>query len=163
MVYFVNRYAPNSELYPKDPQKRAIVDRVLQFDLGTLYRALGDYLAPILSEGKTLKDLSPINEKKLKEALNLLDLSLSQHPYVAGDNLTLADLSILASLSFGEIFDFDISEYKKVTEWSNRLKTQLPYYDEINKEPIQMFKNYVKAKAMESNQKMNGGMNNGTN
>jgi len=149
MTYFANKYAPDSPIYPSNPQERAVVDRVLQFDLGTFYRSLGEYLVPILREGKTLDNLDPEKEKKVKEALQLLDDSLVKHTYVAGDKLTLADLSILASLTFAEVFDYDVSGYKNVKSWSDRLKRELPYYDEVNTEPITMFKSYVKVKTGE--------------
>lgn len=149
MTYFANRYAPNSSLYPSDPHKRAVVDRVLQFDLGTLYRSIGEYLVPILREGKSLSNLDPEKEKKVKEALQLLDDALGNQGYVAGDHLTLADLSILASLSFAEVFDYSIDDYKNVTQWKERLKKELPYYDEVNKEPVENFRTFVKAKTGE--------------
>lgn len=37
MGYLVNRYAKNDALYPKDPQKKGIIDQILYFDVGTLY------------------------------------------------------------------------------------------------------------------------------
>ena len=44
MAYLVNQYCKeDSNLYPKDPQKRAIVDRMLHFDIGTLYKSMVDY------------------------------------------------------------------------------------------------------------------------
>ncbi len=33
--YLCNKYAPDSDLYPQDPQRRAIVDRLLNFDIGS--------------------------------------------------------------------------------------------------------------------------------
>ncbi|GBO03184.1 Glutathione S-transferase 1, isoform D [Araneus ventricosus] len=44
LAYLANKYAPDSPVYPKDPKERAIVDRLLYFDIGTLYKAEGDYL-----------------------------------------------------------------------------------------------------------------------
>lgn len=40
MQYLCNKYAPASDLYPSDPQKRATVDRLLNFDLKTLSHAV---------------------------------------------------------------------------------------------------------------------------
>lgn len=36
-AYLVNTYAKDDSLYPKDLQKKAIVDQRLNFDCGTLY------------------------------------------------------------------------------------------------------------------------------
>jgi hypothetical protein len=47
MCFLVNKYAandPNKEkLYPKDPEARANVDKMLFFDTGSLYKCIVDY------------------------------------------------------------------------------------------------------------------------
>lgn len=37
LVYLAEKYGKNDSLYPKDPQKRAVVNQRLYFDMGTLY------------------------------------------------------------------------------------------------------------------------------
>jgi hypothetical protein len=47
MSYLVNKYADadpvKESLYPKDPELRANVDRLLFFDIGSLYKNIVDY------------------------------------------------------------------------------------------------------------------------
>ena len=49
MAYLVGQYCKDKEnnLYPADPQKRAIVDRMLYFDIGTLYKSMVDYFVSL--------------------------------------------------------------------------------------------------------------------
>lgn len=55
MAYLVNQYCKeDSNLYPKDAQKRAIVDRMLHFDIGTLYKSMVDYFVSFFPNLKLL-------------------------------------------------------------------------------------------------------------
>ena len=47
MRYLCNRYAPNSTLYPKDPVQRGNVDKMLDRDLGYVYKHMGAYIVSI--------------------------------------------------------------------------------------------------------------------
>lgn len=43
MTYLVMKYAKNDALYPKDPEKRGLVESRLFFDLCTLYESIFVY------------------------------------------------------------------------------------------------------------------------
>ena len=43
MSYLVGKFGKDDSLYPNDPMKRANVDRMLYFDIGTLYKSMVDY------------------------------------------------------------------------------------------------------------------------
>jgi len=133
-----------TDLYPSDPKKRAVVDRMLQFDQGTFYKLQGDFVFPQLF-AKQAPDAE--KEKKYKDALNLLDQFIGSNGYVAGDKLTIADLSIFAGLTFIEvILDYNLSEWKNVDNWIKKLKKDLPYHEEVNEKPLQDIKTMLKSR-----------------
>ncbi|XP_001658009.2 glutathione S-transferase 1 isoform X1 [Aedes aegypti] len=120
MIYLVDRYAKGEKLYPKDPQKRAVVNQRLYFDMGTLYQRFGDYYYPQIFEGAAANSE---NYRKIGEALEFLEVFLHDQQFVAGGNcLTLADLSVLATLTTFEVAGYDFSGYKSVHEWYGRIQ-----------------------------------------
>ncbi|KAI1285673.1 Glutathione S-transferase 1, isoform C [Halotydeus destructor] len=142
-AYLVNKYAPGHSLYPECPVKRAKVDQMLYFDIGTLYKALADVLYPTLFHGKEPEEGK---EQVFKDKLALLDGYLSGGKYVAGDALTIADLSVLASVSFLDVASYDLTPYANIVAWRARLELELPYNKEVNDEPLSAFKASMDAK-----------------
>ncbi|EAT47840.1 AAEL001061-PA [Aedes aegypti] len=134
MIYLVDRYAKGEvgeKLYPKDPQKRAVVNQRLYFDMGTLYQRFGDYYYPQIFEGAAA---NPENYRKIGEALEFLEVFLHDQQFVAGGNcLTLADLSVLATLTTFEVAGYDFSGYTSVYERYGRIQKVAPGAD-INRE-----------------------------
>lgn len=48
VVYLVEQYGKDDSLYPKDPQKQALINQRLYFDMGTLYDGIAKYFFPLL-------------------------------------------------------------------------------------------------------------------
>jgi len=141
-TYLANKYGKDDSLYPKDPQRRAVIDRLLYFDGCTLYSSFAAYYYPQVFGG------APPNAEKLaelKKSLSYLETFLGDKKYVTGDQLTLADLSLVATISTLELIDLKFEDWPKVSAWLGRLK-QLPYYKEANQNGIDMFKEFVKSK-----------------
>ncbi|KAE8572972.1 glutathione S-transferase 1 [Halyomorpha halys] len=137
MCYLAEQYGKDDSLYPKDPKKRAIVNQRLYFDIGTLYLRFGELYYPVIFGG------APYDEekaKKLDEAFGFLDGFLSNSTYAAGDNLTLADLALVSTVSTVEVVNYDFSKHKNVTKWLNKCKETIPDYEKSNNEGAQAFK-----------------------
>lgn len=113
-AYLANKYSKNDSLYPKNPKSRAMVDSRLYFDMGVFYEAFsGLYVRvqsptfilffknfffqqyPIIFGNAT--SLDPSKKRKLDQALEHLNAFLTESKYAAGDHLTIADFSLLAS------------------------------------------------------------------
>lgn len=114
-------------LYPRDATRRADINRwqfwatahlgppidTLAFEW-TLKRALGmgdpDDDAIAKATGNATRFLSVLNE------------SLEGRDYVSGDTLTLADVSLIASLSYVDAAQLTLQNYPNVRAWRERLE-----------------------------------------
>lgn len=134
-----------SDLYPKDIQQRAIVNQRLYFDLGTLYTRIRAICYPVLFLGETT--VPEDKRTQLAQALEWLNGFLEGHDWVAGNNLTIADLSILSSVSSIIHVGADVSEYKNISAWYERCRG-LPGFDE-NDKGAKVFGEAVKGKLKE--------------
>ncbi|XP_064072480.1 glutathione S-transferase 1-like isoform X2 [Vanessa tameamea] len=143
MSYFVNAYGRDDSLYPRNPRQRALVDQRLNFDLGTLYKRYMDLYVPMLFKGEAYNDEAA---EKLNEALDWLNIMLGGRAFVAGDNLTIADISIVVTLSNLEAFGFDYSAHENVVKWFERTKKTLePYgYAEIDQGGAHILASFLK-------------------
>lgn len=128
--YLVQTYGKDDKLYPRDPKKRGLVDNMLHFDGTFLYPSLIEHYDPQLLFGKP-EDM----EKRAvaQERLSILDKLLERHPYAAGNGVTIADLSIINSLSVPKAAGISFEKYPNIIKWSERLKNEFPFLDEITK------------------------------
>eukprot|EP00092_Neocalanus_flemingeri_P073579 GFUD01090827.1.p1 GENE.GFUD01090827.1~~GFUD01090827.1.p1 ORF type:complete len:231 (-),score=51.19 GFUD01090827.1:254-946(-) len=147
LCYLVNKFGSScpkkSQLYPTDPEMRANVDRLLYFDTGTLYKNIVDYFHPQLMSGEYPDDRKA---NALKQSLEYIDLFLEKTSYCAGPQLTIADFSILASVTQLEGMDYKITAYQNLFAWVEKLKSELPYYEDCNSAGIEMFRAWAKSK-----------------
>ncbi|CAG2163073.1 unnamed protein product, partial [Oppiella nova] len=90
MQYLCNKYGPDSTLYPRDPKKRAIVDRWLNYDTS---------LMESMKSGVAFCGVNPPEDKitALKTNLKLTDQLIGDKRYVTADHLTIADLTLLVT------------------------------------------------------------------
>ncbi|XP_054725708.1 glutathione S-transferase 1-1-like [Anastrepha obliqua] len=127
MIYLVEKYGKDDSLYPKCPKKKAVINQRLYFDVGTLYKSFSDYYFPqMFGNSPPLPEL----HAKADDAFKLLDIFLEGHTYVAGDTFSLADISVVSTVSSFEVLNFDFSKHANVNKWYANAKKEVPGFDE---------------------------------
>ncbi|KAI8420319.1 hypothetical protein MSG28_008846 [Choristoneura fumiferana] len=125
--YLADKYGKDDELYPKDLKRRAIVNQRLHFDSSSLYVKIRAICFPILFQGVT--EIKEPLKNDLNVTLGFLEEFLKSSKWVAGDNPTIADTSIYASLSSILAVGWDISLFPNIQRWI-KLCSTLPGYAE---------------------------------
>ncbi|CAH1371708.1 unnamed protein product [Tenebrio molitor] len=147
MKYLVDQYGKDDSLHPKDAKKGAIVNHRLFFSATVLFPRLQDYCSPVLF-GNQQPDSS--KAEKFEEALVFLDGFLKNQPWVAGQQLTIADFSIVAIIATAEAVMFNIAKYSNLSEWYHKVKNAMSNYgyEDVNQAGADafgaMFKNKLK-------------------
>jgi len=125
-AYLVNKYGKDDSLYPKDPKTRAQVDRLLYFDMGTLYLRYSDYAYPKVFLGG---ELCPKKLALIHEALEHLNTFLAGHDYAVGNSITIADHFLIVSVSTIKVSGIDVSSYCNIGPWMKRCAKNMPGYE----------------------------------
>lgn len=128
MTYMCSRYSKNSRLYPKDLQQRSVVDRLLHYDLGSVYKTVSEYMYPQLFQAKP-----PDHDKEsvMRKTFDYMNRQLQGQKYMAGDDMTLADISMATNLALLELRSYKLDQWPLLNAWYQRMK-QLPYWAECN-------------------------------
>jgi len=69
--------------------------------------------------------------------------------YFLSNDLTIVAISFAASSTFPEACAYDLSEFKTLSSYNDRLKESISDYPKIKDKPVESFKNFFK-----SNQKL---------
>ncbi|KAH8400720.1 hypothetical protein KR009_000525 [Drosophila setifemur] len=128
--YLVSKYGKDDALYPKELQKRAIVDQRLHYDSSVVGPTGKAIVFPILHLNNTQIPQARIDA--LEGVYKNLNLILESGDYLAGNDLTIADFHVAAGVTgFVAFLEVDASKYPKLADWIQRIK-ELPYYEEAN-------------------------------
>uniref|UniRef100_A0A1B6EFS7 Uncharacterized protein n=1 Tax=Clastoptera arizonana TaxID=38151 RepID=A0A1B6EFS7_9HEMI len=149
LIYLADIYDESKSVYPEDVEQTAVIHQRLYFNVGTIMRRLlGAYIMPVIFENK--RKVDDENLTMLEEAFNTLNIYLDGQNWVAGDQITIADFSLIASVSTAEAVGFPVSKYPNVMAWLDRCKSTMTGYKEINQEGCDLMAQVYKAK-MHSN------------
>merc|ERR1712156_153884 len=122
ILNYIGNKNPASKLVPECLMARAKVDYILNWDLGTFYKAVTEVAGPKLGfmEGNVDTEKT---DKALSDTLDFFECHIATDKFLVGDNITVADISVACSLSLAELIEYDFSKYKKVTAWMNMIKS----------------------------------------
>ncbi|XP_017785713.1 PREDICTED: glutathione S-transferase 1 [Nicrophorus vespilloides] len=140
MAYLVGKYGGDCEsLYPKDLAQRSLVDQRLHFDSGCIF-----YLVRRIGEGIMCKDsITPDETCKSLAHRNyqFLDDFLIDKDWVCGNSITIADFSLISSVTTLDLLVPIGDTYPNITAWLGRAE-ELSYYD-VNRSGLEKFKEFI--------------------
>ncbi|VAW73351.1 hypothetical protein MNBD_GAMMA12-3331 [hydrothermal vent metagenome] len=126
--------APENSLYPKNPQVRADIARWQYWELAHYNQALGtvafeSVLKPKFNIGESNQSLIDNGVENLAVYAAVLDAHLSKRDFLVGNQVTLADYSLICIEAFKDAIPFDWSDYKNLNAYYQRISSQPQWQD----------------------------------
>ncbi|HUB47476.1 MAG TPA: glutathione S-transferase [Acetobacteraceae bacterium] len=136
--HLCHAHAPQSSLWPQDPQARANVDRWMDAQQTQLNRPMGVVFWGLVRTPPDKRDPAAIAQgvADAAKAYGLIEPELAKHAYIAGPAFTLADIpwGVHAHRWFN--MDFDRPPLPHVRAWYDRLCERPAYRQHIVACPI---------------------------
>ena len=134
LMYLANKYDTSGTLYPSDPDLRARVDQRLFFDMN-FFTKVREFL---LAKAFNVTPGDPDRHKALLDLFAILDVFLKDGGFVAGDELTIGDFSLVSTVAFAQLGGLPVEDYENVTKWLELCRETVPgiFPDEDSQETL---------------------------
>lgn len=119
--YLGNKFAPTA-LYPADPYERSLSDRWMDWLLSTFSTAFVPLFVGLWREKRTLDALADHHQRAVQH-LTVLDTVLSQRQFIAGEQLSLADIALGPALYRWYALEIP-GELPNLRAWYERLEAR---------------------------------------
>ena len=127
----LNYLAAGSELASADPYKNA---KILQWQFFEQYShepyiAVARFISKYLGLPDDRKEEYKSKQLGGHKALKVMEQQLGQTPYLVGDTLTIADISLYGYTHVAHEGGFDLSDYPNIQKWIDRIRQHEKYID----------------------------------
>jgi glutathione S-transferase len=151
MQYLANKHGLE-RFYPSDPGRRAMIDSAMFYLTGTVYPLLARATYPTLGFGQYPGEVATSDAdddakaKAAKDAEAALakplevyrEFFLAETPFIGGDEPSIADIRLAATLEFLRAIDYDFPAWAE--EYMERLESTL---GEAYSEPVADVRGYI--------------------
>ncbi|CAH1775901.1 unnamed protein product [Owenia fusiformis] len=149
LQYLAEREGVPDHWYPRGGKERILVNTYLAWHgVDMRGKAIGWFFHAVVQH--VFRGL-PIDEKFVEKGRmemegmfdQLETIWLKENRYIAGDDITIADLQCINELNIIECVDYVIRKDRpKLSAWMERVRERLnPHYDDINREPLALMQN----------------------
>ncbi|XP_059048802.1 glutathione S-transferase 1-like [Achroia grisella] len=143
ITYLVSKYGgeKQKDLYSNDLKIRATIDQRMYFDAAVIFPRFISIIYTVFIY--KAPEPTPQQVEDVKEAYGILERYLQKSEYVAGNNITVADISIVATISTLDAMIPISDEFPKTIEWLNKLK-ETEFYKKANEPGLAVISNAYK-------------------
>lgn len=131
--YVCEAHAPDHPFWPRAPRVRANIDRWMDAQQTLLNRPMSVVFWGLVRTPPEQRDAAAIAQAVADTARvwGMVSAQLARHPYLAGDDLTLADMPWGPHLHRWFTMTFDRPEIPHLREWYDRLLERPVYRDHL--------------------------------
>mgnify|MGYP003348044489 CR=1 FL=1 len=142
IAFLIGKYGNDDDLYPREHIQRTVIDQRLHFNSDVISANLSCIVRRML---KSRHSHIPTDiSNNLQEAYDFLEEFLENQEWMAGNHLTIADLSLISTVTSADILvPIDYKKYQNIFAWVKRCQN-LPYYKEANQVGLDNFKALIK-------------------
>jgi glutathione S-transferase len=126
LQYLAEAYG-GGKLWSDEPKRRADLSRWLFWESSHWQPTLSNVMRPVVAQKLNLAPASPKARAAWDDAqfcnlAELLDMQLSDRPFVGGSELTIADFSIAGMMTYARACEFPFATYPHIAKWYARIE-----------------------------------------